>query len=251
MTRLELARTETYENWLSRQFDKVLVTSMADRQAFLSLVGSEEYEPPIAVLQNGVDLEYFAPDPHVVRETNTIVISGKMSYHANVSMVLNFVRELLPLIREKIPTIKLMIVGKDPPREIRALTRESGIRVTGTVEDVRPYLQGASVSVSPITYGAGIQNKVLEAMACGTPVVATPRAVSALDVEPGKDLLVAQEAESFATSVLFLLEDAELRMQVGNAGRLYVEKNHDWKQIVTELEEIYHGVIDAKRRTHS
>jgi len=251
MTRLELARTETYENWLSRQFDKVLVTSMADRQAFLSLVGSEEYEPPIAVLPNGVDLEYFAPDPHVVRETNTVVISGKMSYHANVSMVLNFVHELLPLIREKIPTIKLMVVGKDPPREIRALAKESGIRVTGTVEDVRPYLQGASVSVSPITYGAGIQNKVLEAMACGTSVVATPRAVSALDVEPGKDLLVAQEAGSFATAVLFLLEDAELRRRVGNAGRRYVEKNHDWEQIVTELEEIYYDVIDAKRRAHS
>ena len=153
--------------------------------------------------------------------------------------------------RKKISTIKLVIVGKDPPREIRALASESGIKVTGTVEDVRPYLQGASVSVSPVTYGAGIQNKVLEAMACGTPVVATPKAVSALDVEPGKDLLVAQETESFATAVLFLLEDAELRMRVGNAGRIYVEKNHDWKQIVTELEEIYHDVIDAKRRAHS
>ncbi len=251
LTRFELARTESYEHWLSRQFDRVIVTSKTDKQAFLSLIGSPDHDQPISVLQNGVDLDYFVPNPDVVRETNTLVISGKMSYHANVSMVLNFAHELLPLIREKIPTIKLIVVGKDPPRAIRALARESGIRVTGTVEDVRPYLLGASLSVSPITYGAGIQNKVLEAMACGTSVVATPIAVSALDVEPGQDLLVAQEAGSFATAVLFLLEDAELRMRVGNAGRRYVEKNHAWEQIVTELEEIYYDVIDAKRRAHS
>ena len=150
LTRFELARTESYEHWLSHQFDRILVTSNTDHQAFLSLIDSPDQDPPISVLQNGVDLDYFSPNPDVLQEIDSVVICGKMSYHANISMVLYFVRELLPLIREKIPTIKLVVVGKDPPREIRALAEDSRIKVTGTVEDVRPYLQSASVSVSPI-----------------------------------------------------------------------------------------------------
>jgi len=245
LTRFELARTEGYERYLSRQFDRILVTSKNDKQAFHDLNGSSNWDLPISVVPNGVDLDYFAPNSDVVREKNTIVIVGKMSYHANVSMVLYFIQEIFPFIREKIPLVKLVIVGKDPPRVIRALDGKDGIEVTGTVDDVRPYLQRATVSVSPVTYGAGIQNKVLEAMACGTPVVATPIAVSALDAKHGKDLLVAEGGKSFADKVLHLLENAEIQTQIGNSGRVYVEENHHWNQIVMDLEEIYRDVIEA------
>ncbi|MCJ7569727.1 MAG: glycosyltransferase [Anaerolineales bacterium] len=245
LTHLELPRTEEYERWLSLQFDHVLVTSKADREAFYDLLTQEDRRPQIDILRNGVDFHYFSPNPAIIKEEASIVMSGKMSYHANVSMVLHFCNEIIPHIRKIKPYVKLFIVGKDPPREIQALGEKNGISVTGAVEDIRPYIQSATVAVSPVTYGAGIQNKVLEGMACGIPVVASPKAVSGLDIQPGKHLLVAENPETFATAVLLLLEDADLRIRIGNAGRRFVERNHDWNQIVAGLEQIYHDVINA------
>jgi polysaccharide biosynthesis protein PslH len=104
------------------------------------------------------------------------------------------------------------------------------------------------VAVVPITYGAGIQNKVLEAMACGTPVVSTPMAISAVSVNPGEDLLVAKEPQDFARDVLCLLEDSNLRTRIGEAGRRFVKENHEWGVIADRLEGIYQStIIGAKK----
>jgi len=116
-------------------------------------------------------------------------------------------------------------------------------RVTGTVPDIQPYLSRAAVSVAPLTYGAGIQNKVLEAMACGTPVVATSLAVSALGITPGREVLVADEPKPFARYIMKLLNDPERGKQIGQAGRRYVERHHRWEQLAGKLEAIYHEVI--------
>ena len=151
----------------------------------------------ISVLPNGVDLGYFYVGEELKREPATLVISGKMSYHANVSMTLEMVREILPVIWDQRPETKLWIVGKDPPREIQELGQHPKITVTGTVPDIRPYLQNATIAVAPITYGAGIQNKVLEAMACATPVVASSQAVSALNTISGKDIFNWSECTPF------------------------------------------------------
>lgn len=243
ITRLELGRTEKYEAWLAGQFDRILVTSPADRNNFLALRPENEGKDLVEVLPNGVDLAYFCPDPRIKREASTIVISGKMSYHANVTMVLSFIREIMPYVWSMRRDVRVSIVGKDPPRKIKALTLNPNVSVTGTVEDIRPYLQSATLSVSPITYGAGIQNKVLEAMACGTPVIATPKAVSALKVKPGRDLMVADEPVEFARTILALLDDEEKRRKLGLAGRAFVEKNHDWDVIAARLEKVYCDVI--------
>ena len=168
LTSFELGRTQKYEGNLVSGFDRTLVTSPADRAALLSLVAHTETPPEISVLPNGVDLNYFKPDKSVTRESATLVISGKMSYHANISMVLFLVQKIMPNIWSHKPDVNLWIVGKDPPNEIRALQKESRITVTGTVSDIRPFLQKATISVAPLTYGAGIQNKVLESMACAT-----------------------------------------------------------------------------------
>src|SRR5574337_1031122 len=121
ISRFELSRTEQYEAWLLNQFDQVLVTSLADKEALLSLLSSEDESPSISHLPNGVDLDYFEPDPDLAREAATLVISGKMSYHANITMLLYFVHEILPLIHERRPDVTLCVVGNDPPREVRAL----------------------------------------------------------------------------------------------------------------------------------
>lgn len=246
ISQFELGRTERYESWLLSQFEQVLVTSDADKKAFIKLTKSPNRSWPISVLPNGVDLAYFTPGNDDLRETKTLVISGKMSYHANVSMTMYLHDSILPLIWEQEPEVKLWIVGKDPPQEIREIGKHPSITVTGTVEDIRPYLQRATVAVAPLTYGAGIQNKVLEAMACATPVVTTPQAVSALDVHAGKDILVAEHPHDFAAKVLSLIQKQDYQREVGKAGRRFVEDRHRWTNVAQQLEGIYDEVIATR-----
>jgi glycosyltransferase involved in cell wall biosynthesis len=262
MTRLELARTRRYEAWLLTQFDHILVTSETDRRALHEL--TEQSRPQskiqnpkskITVLPNGVALDYFTPGDEP-RDPSTIVFTGKMSYHANITAALHLANDIMPQVWDQRPDVSLYIVGKDPPAEIRALAGageqsaiqnpKSKIVVTGTVPDIRPYLWEVTVAVAPIQYGAGVQNKVLEAMACGTPVIASPVAVAALDVADGEELMVAEGAEQFAGAILRLLDDAALRERLSAAGRRYVGQHHDWDAVAGRLEMIYENV---KRET--
>lgn len=247
ITRLELPRTGPYERKLSLAFDRVLVTSPIDRQAYINLHDDSVTDLPISLLPNGVDLKYFRPGPEDQKEIDTLVISGKMSYHANVTMVAYLFNEIMPLIWQKRPDVKVWIVGKDPGQNIQRLGSLPGVTVTGTVPDIRPYLQRAAVAVSPIQYGAGIQNKVLEAMACGTAVVCTSLAVSAIQAQAGTDLVVADQPEAFAEAVLDLLENASKRQQLAASGRTYVEAHHDWSQIAEKLLAIYLETIHSQR----
>jgi glycosyltransferase involved in cell wall biosynthesis len=262
--RLELARTEQLEGWLTTQFSQILLTSESDRCELLKLAANWHQRngngtaglsaSRITVVPNGVDLEYFSPSGEA-REPLTLVISGKMSYHANVTAVLRFVQEIMPKIWAELPETRLWIVGKTPSRAIQKLgiswkeghslgisrngNRESRIQITGTVADIRPFLRRATVAVAPIRYGVGIQNKVLEAMACGTPVVATPQAASALQVESGRDLIIAENQQGLADSIIFLLKNPERRLRLGLSGRMYVQRQHEWRSIARSLTEIY------------
>ena len=245
VTRLELGRTERYEGWLLNQFDRVTVTSQVDRQALLSLAGADLDDDHISVVPNGVDLDYFRPHPEVERADSTLILTGKMSYHANVSMVLFFVQEVMPLIWEKLPATKLWVVGKDPAREVLSLNDHANILITGTVEHLPPYLQEATISVAPIPYGVGIQNKVLEAMACEIPVVASSQAVSALQVRSGQELLVADAPREYAGIILDLLQDEKARRRIGEAGRRYVERHHHWSNVAQNLNQVYEAAMGS------
>jgi glycosyltransferase involved in cell wall biosynthesis len=248
ITSFELGRNQQHEGWLVRQFDHTLITSPIDRQALLDLVDPIHAPPDISIIPVGVDMNYFTPVGFQGREKNRLVISGKMSYHANVTMVLNFVENIYPRIRSERPDVKLWIAGKDPTNEIKALKSTPGIEVTGTVKDLRPYLQHATVALSPITYGAGMQIKVLEAMACETPVVSTSQAVSALQASHGQDVLVADDPAEFAKHVLRLLSDPEYQNTIGQAGHRYVTKHHKWSSIIAKLEGVYEETINKKSK---
>lgn len=240
ITRLELPRTERSEGKLTSLFDHVLITSETDKNALLKLVPKGRSPAPISVLPNGVDLDYFQPNPSVRREPYTLVFSGKMSYHANVSMVKFLVAEVMPRIWERCPTTRLTVVGKDPPADVKALGEGNPlVKITGTVDDIRPYLWKSVVAVVPLIYGAGIQNKILEAMASGTPVVTTSKALSSLDVTPNADILVGDAPDDFAQKVIDLLENTSLQRLVGEKGLLYVQKNHHWRTIVSKMITIY------------
>jgi glycosyltransferase involved in cell wall biosynthesis len=237
ITRFELGRTEEYEGKLVNEFDRVLVTSNNDKQALLSLGSRDADESLVEVLPNGVDLEYFTPVDNVNREDQTIVLIGKMSYHANVSMVVGFMEEVMPHVWESRPEAQVWIVGKDPSPRIQSFAQNNKVTVTGMVPDIRPYLNKATISASPVNYGVGIQNKVLEAMACATPVIASKRAVSALSVEHGKEIILAEGP-------------VDRREMIGISGRRYVEEEHDWANCAARLEEIYTQAIKQRKPTY-
>ncbi len=245
MARLELGRTRRYEGWLVRKLDRVIVTSGVDRSQLLHLAstfapgnGSNlDLENRVTVVPNGVDLDYFRP-LEGAREKSTLVVSGKMSYHANETAVISLVQQAMPRIWGERPDVQLWIVGKDPSRQIRDL-KSDRVVITGTVPDIRPFLQRACIAIAPIQYGAGVQNKVLEALACETPVVATPQAVAGLSLQPGVHLSVGQGMEGLADAVLGLLGNPGQRRYLGKSGRCFVETNHNWRSIAGLLEDVY------------
>ena len=240
MAGLDLARTRRYEGHLLERYRRVLVTSPCDRDALARISTTPDVDGRLVVLPNGVDLDYFAPRPRATpRDPATIIFTGKMSYHANTAAALDLAVQVMPHVWRQRPEARLAIVGKDPPASLLALTGDPRIVVTGTVADLRPYLAQATVAVSPIRYGVGIQNKVLEAMAMAAPVVSTPQATTALQVQAGQDLLVADTSQGIAESILALLADEGLRHRIGQAGRRYVETYHNWALAAEKLETIY------------
>ena len=249
---LDLGRTRRYEGQFTRRFSRVLVTSPEDCDALKTLARAsspaqiEKIDERLVVLPNGVDLDYFKPldEP---RQPDTVVFSGKMSYHANTAAALDLVQDVMPAVWAERPHTLVWLAGKDPPEVIRALGDDPRVDVTGTVPDLRPYLARAAVAVTPLRYAVGIQNKVLEAMAMNTPVVTTPSTCRALAAEPGTHLLVGDSAPSLAQAILSLLADDERRQRLGEAGRRYVETHHDWNRIAARLESVYSQAPLLKR----
>jgi sugar transferase (PEP-CTERM/EpsH1 system associated) len=242
----ELSRTRHFEKEAVDLFDSVLVTSSKDAQALRDLQENGQPRRDIHVVPNGVDLDTFKPKDGINRERETLIVSGKMSYHANIAMTHYLVNEIMPQIWKKRPHVKLWIVGKDPPREVQALANNPSIEVTGMVSDIADYLRRATIAVAPLRYGAGIQNKILEAMACSTAVVTNNQAIGSLSVKDGKDLLVANDPVEFAQSITSLLEDVTRREAIGMSARKYVETYHDWTNIAAQLESVYRAVINNR-----
>lgn len=236
---LDLARTRHAEGHYGQVYRQIVVTSAEDRWALEQLQAANISPPQIEVVPNGVDLEAFCPDPTTPRAPATVVLSGKMSYHANVAAALWLGREIMPLIWRERPDVRCEIVGRDPLPAIQALATDERICVTGAVPDVAPYLRQATVAVVPLRYGVGIQNKVLEALATATPVVATKQAAQALGVVADRDVLLAADAAGIAEQILGLLEQPSRRNALGSAGRRYVERHHTWQQSVRLLERSY------------
>jgi sugar transferase (PEP-CTERM/EpsH1 system associated) len=255
VARLERERTQRYEARLLSQLQHVVVTSERDRQAMIELhrgqtgdlfSSDDALGVDVSVLPNGVDLDYFHPLQQERRRFN-IVFSGKMSYHANVATTLYLYQQIMPLIWQQLPEATLTLVGSKPPKAIQLLARDPRVEVTGYVHDMRPYVRRAEVMLSPMVYSVGIQNKVLEAMALGTPVVVAAQAAEALGAQPGRDLLVAGSAQEFANATLRLMRDLELHTTLSQCGRRYVEEQHNWRVVTDQLIDIYQRAVASHR----
>ncbi len=245
LARLELGRTRRHEGHLVHLADHTVVTAQGDADALRSLAAAADAgrSPCLSVVPNGVDTETFRPAPPANRAPARIVFSGKMSYHANATAALHLAREVMPRVWAAHPDAELWIVGKEPTAALTALANpEANTRrvvVTGEVPSMAAMLQQATIAAAPVVYGAGVQNKVLEAMACSTPVVASRRAASALEAQPGRDLLLADAPEDFAQQILALLAEPARCEALGAAGRAYVERRHSWDASAARLEAIY------------
>ena len=236
---LDLARTRRAEGRLGDTFEQIVVTSAEDRWALQQLQPAGTHTPTIDVIPNGVDLVAFPAGLIEGRDRATVILAGKMSYHANEAAALYLGRTIMPLIWRERRDVRCLIVGRDPTAAVRAMATDPRVLVTGGVPDIAPFLHQATLAVVPLRYGVGIQNKVLEAMASATPVVASPQAARALGAQSGAALRLAATPAAFASSVLELLDDPAQRAALSAAGRRYVETHHTWRHSAEQLIDCY------------
>ena len=193
----------------------------------------------VAVMNNGVDTDYFAPtpdrrSPYAAGEM-ALVFNGTMNYWPNVDAVTWLARDMLPRLRARWPALRLYVVGRNPSRAVRRLAG-AAVHVTGTVPDVRPYLQHAVAVAAPVRLSHGIQNKVLEAMAMGKPVVATRPCAAAIDAQVGHHLLAADDAEGFVRELGSLIESPARAKAVGDAARARMQSHYRWADRLAALD---------------
>ena len=188
---------------------------------------------------NGVDAEYFSPDPACpspyAEDEIPVVFTGAMDYWPNVDAAQYFANDVLPRLRELRPQVRFTIVGRSPTPEVLALAGEH-VTVTGTVPDVRPYLQHAAVVVAPLRIARGIQNKILEAMAMARPVVASAECAAAVDAVTGEELLTAADADAFVAHIDALLDDPERVARMSDAARQRVLDRYSWEAHMANID---------------
>ncbi len=205
-----------------------LVTSRDDETRFRTLAGNV----PIAVVPNGVDVDYFRPDPSAAPNPHSLVFAGGMDWFPNREAIQWLATEIWPLLVAREPRRTLTIIGKAPPPEISELAaRDNRVRVLGFVPDVRPYVAEASAYICPIRIGGGTRLKVLDALAMGAPLVATALSVEGLRLESGTHYLEANTAAAFVEKIHELDEHPAIRQSLAGSGRSFVESNYAWDSI--------------------
>jgi len=236
-----LAVTRWFERTMYHGFDRVVLISEVDAGYLRRLVP----DLPIVVIPNGVDGEHFAPRAGRPGPP-TLIFVGNFAYRPNQLAATVLVREVLPRVRAVIPAVRVVLVGASPPPTVQRLAGD-GVAVTGWVPDIRPHLHGATCFVSPLTQGAGLRNKVLEAMAMEVPVVATPLSCDGIAVRAGEDVLLGTTPPALARQAIALLSDEALRRRVGRAGRALVTREYTWEAVASRYETLYAEVAGAGR----
>jgi polysaccharide biosynthesis protein PslH len=242
LTALEAGRALSFEREMVRRFDKTVVCSPVDRDAIQAAGG----DLGLDIIENGVDLDYYTPsDSRAEDAPPTLLFTGTMDYFPNTDAAYHLAHDVLPRVRDRLPEAQLLLVGASPPSGVQKLERLPGVVVTGRVPDIRPYFASADVFVSPMRCGSGTQNKNLEAMAMGVPVVTTKLGALGTRVAHGHDAFCVDGAESLAKAAADILTDRDLRDVTARNGRAYVEREHGWDVITDKLSALLHSIIPA------
>jgi len=218
-------RMERFERRECQRFDRVVAVSRTDAEAIEQDYGVTG----VADVPTGVDTEYFRPNGRAAQDARNLVFTGAMDWLPNEDGIIWFVDEVLRRIHEKMPEVTLTVVGRNPPQRIQALAaRDQRLRVTGSVPDVRPYMEGGAVFVVPLRVGGGTRLKIYEALAMERPLVSTAIGAEGLPLEHGVHALIADGAKPFADAVLSLLSDPRQASAMAITGATYVRANFGW-----------------------
>lgn len=251
-----------YEADMVRFYDAVLTVTDEDRGLLLDLFHPQERDlqaakfttvpicvdpaqvlpvtqPPLAYPQNR---RAFGPSP---QSPPTVLHLGTMFWPPNVAGVLWFAREVLPLVWQRIPTAHFVVAGKNPPADIRSLTSDPRIEVTGYVADPLPYLEAADAFVVPLFSGGGMRVKILDAWLWGLPIVSTPIGAEGIDLRDGENILIAGDVRSFADATVRLLTDPEFNRQLRTDGRRWVEQTYAWQIVYRRVDAVYARLLNG------
>ncbi len=238
----EAARLFAYERRCASRFEASVFVSQAEARFFCE--HAPETAARVSTVENGVDTDYFLPardyaNPYGPQE-RVLVFTGAMDYWANVDAVTWFAQEVHPRIRATVPSARFYIVGAHPTAAVQALAARDGVHVTGAVDDVRPYLAHAHAAVAPLRIARGIQNKVLEAMAMGRAVIASPQAADGLRLSVELQSMVCRDAEAMATRAVSLLNCGDSE-EVGARAREWVVRHYRWSENLRRIERLLEG----------
>jgi glycosyltransferase involved in cell wall biosynthesis len=230
-----------FESWMFNGYDRVVVLTDDDAQALKSL----NPQTPTAVIPNGVDLDYFSPTGYEPKDP-ALLFTGNYDYAPNVDAALRLVRDIFPRVKRTVPRARVYIVGGNPPPVLQAYASED-IEITGRVPDMRPYFEFSLIFVSPLRMGAGIKNKVLEAMAMGKPVVATPLSCDGIPVVQRRHVMLGLSDDDLANATIELIQASALRRQIAANGRALIEQRFTWRRIAEQYEALYAQIISERR----
>jgi hypothetical protein len=230
---LEAVKLERTERLLAGKFDLATCTTKAEMESLqgLGVRGSTAWFP------NGVDAGFFQPSG-TEYEPDLVTFIGRMDYYPNQQAVTRFCADVFPTLQSRRPGIRFEIVGADPSQQIRDLGKLPGVTVTGSVPDVRPYVTRAALTIAPLEIARGTQNKILESMAMGVPVVCSRQASGGVDAVPGEHLLSYDTREQLVEAILQVMGSRELRERLATAGRARVLSNHSWPSSMLRLDAL-------------
>ncbi|MCX2865027.1 TIGR03087 family PEP-CTERM/XrtA system glycosyltransferase [Paucibacter sp. PLA-PC-4] len=244
--RLEGYKMLAAEKRLARRFDICTATTRAEWETL------DGYGTGAATdwFPNGVDAEFFSPGEQPY-DADTVSFIGRMDYYPNQECMARFCADVWPLLRAQRPAMKLLIIGADPSPQMRQLGELPGVTVTGSVPDVRPYVRQSAVMVAPLAIARGTQNKILEAMAMGVPVVTSSCAAGGVDAEDGAHLLVADTPQEIVAAILRVAGDAQERERLARAGRERMLSHHAWPRSMQRLDGIIARLVDPSGTKHN
>jgi len=238
---LQAEKMERFERTAFARFTRISAVSDQDKEIISKWIAPDR----IAVVPNGVDVRYFQGKKGK-EDPGSLLFVGSLDWRPNVDCVLYFLDEIWPRIKAECPAVKFFIVGRNPaPGLISRAEREGFVTVRGSVEDVRPYLDGAEVCVVPLRAGSGSRLKILEALSMQKAVVSTSIGAEGLEVEQGKHLLIADKPADFAAAVVRLLKDPVYRTELSSEGRRLVERKYAWETLAELLESEWQKAVNA------
>lgn len=218
------------------RFDLVLAVSEADSQTFERLYPGA-LRAPVHVVQTGVDTQFFRPDTTTPVRPAHLVFTGSMDWLPNEDGMQYFVREILPRIREAEPQATLSIIGRAPTPAVKRLAAQSGIEVTGRVDDVRPHIAAGAVYIVPLRIGGGTRLKIFEAMSMAKAVVSTTIGAEGLPVTSGQNIIIADQPAQFSQAVVKLIRDGDARRRLETEARRIVVEKYDWSAVAKDFEQ--------------